>query len=158
MLRFFVVDYRLHAPLLKSVILSTFLSDWNLHAQELISQVIVFSRRQFTLKNHFDILLDVNVMFQIFFVKILYIQHNFLNWSSCYCWKQVLNLHEQSGRFNFSSEFLYYHETLYKRDFSNQRKGKPVIFDMDMSAGDFISLIYLLKVPAEVLDLKVTWI
>jgi hypothetical protein len=39
-------------------------------------------------------------------------------------------------------------------------KGRPVIFDMDMSPGDFVSLIYLLKAPREVIDLKVrkkTW-
>jgi hypothetical protein len=34
-------------------------------------------------------------------------------------------------------------------------KGRPVIFDMDMSPGDFVSLIYLLKAPREVIDLKV---
>ncbi|XP_020273633.1 uncharacterized protein LOC109848519 isoform X3 [Asparagus officinalis] len=66
----------------------------------------------------------------------------------------VLNLRQQSGRFNFSTEFRYYRETLYKPDFKNRNMGKPVIFDMDMSAGDIISLIYLLKVPVEVLDLK----
>jgi inosine-uridine nucleoside N-ribohydrolase len=33
--------------------------------------------------------------------------------------------------------------------------GRPVIFDMDMSPGDFVSLIYLLKAPIEVINLKV---
>jgi hypothetical protein len=33
--------------------------------------------------------------------------------------------------------------------------GKPVVFDMDMSAGDFLALFYLLKVPVQVIDLKV---
>ena len=74
---------------------------------------------------------------------------------SCNCPKQVLNLRQQSGRFNFSTQFPFYQETLYKPDFTNRKLGKPVIFDMDMSAGDFISLIYLLKVPVEVMDLKV---
>uniref|UniRef100_K3YD25 Inosine/uridine-preferring nucleoside hydrolase domain-containing protein n=1 Tax=Setaria italica TaxID=4555 RepID=K3YD25_SETIT len=42
----------------------------------------------------------------------------------------------------------------YKPDFRNVSRGKPVIFDMDMSPGDFVSLIYLLKEPRAVLDLK----
>ena len=29
------------------------------------------------------------------------------------------------------------------------------MFDMDMSAGDFLALFYLLKVPVQVIDLKV---
>lgn len=33
--------------------------------------------------------------------------------------------------------------------------GRPVIIDMGMSPGDFVSLIYLLKAPTEVIDLKV---
>jgi hypothetical protein len=28
---------------------------------------------------------------------------------------------------------------------------------MDMSAGDFLALFYLLKVPVQVIDLKVFW-
>jgi hypothetical protein len=53
------------------------------------------------------------------------------------------------------SQFPFYREVLYKSDFVNKSKGKVVIFDMDMSPGDFISLIYLLKAPTEVIDLKV---
>jgi hypothetical protein len=53
------------------------------------------------------------------------------------------------------SQFPYYREVLYKPDFVNKSRGKVVIFDMDMSPGDFISLIYLLKAPTEVIDLKV---
>lgn len=68
---------------------------------------------------------------------------------------QVLNLPEHAGRFNISTQFPYYRETLYLPDFSNKIRGKPVMFDMDMSAGDFISLIYLLKAPIEDIDLKV---
>ncbi|KAF8765666.1 hypothetical protein HU200_008163 [Digitaria exilis] len=41
-----------------------------------------------------------------------------------------------------------------KPNFRNVSRGKPVIFDMDMSPGDFISLIYLLKVPRQEIDLK----
>ncbi|MQM04844.1 hypothetical protein Taro_037651 [Colocasia esculenta] len=65
-----------------------------------------------------------------------------------------LNLPLQSGRFNFTTQFPYYREVLYKPDFTKGKLGRPVIFDMDMSAGDFISLIYLLKVPVDIIDLK----
>ncbi|WVZ98487.1 hypothetical protein U9M48_043926 [Paspalum notatum var. saurae] len=67
---------------------------------------------------------------------------------------EVLNLPKNTGRFNISTQFPYYREVLYKPDFSNVSKGKPVVFDMDMSPGDFVSLIYLLKEPREVIDLK----
>ncbi|EMS48374.1 hypothetical protein TRIUR3_05635 [Triticum urartu] len=67
---------------------------------------------------------------------------------------EVLNLAKQAGRFNISTQFPYYREVLYKPDFINVSRGKPVIFDMDMSPGDFVSLIYLLKAPREVIDLK----
>ncbi|KAG0453645.1 hypothetical protein HPP92_024949 [Vanilla planifolia] len=67
---------------------------------------------------------------------------------------EVLNLPQQRGRFNLTAQFPCYKEVLYKPDFRNQKMGKPVIFDMDMSAGDFLSLIFLLKVPAEIIDLK----
>ncbi|KAM3404021.1 hypothetical protein ACQJBY_007243 [Aegilops geniculata] len=67
---------------------------------------------------------------------------------------EVLNLHRQSGRFNISTQFPFYREVLYKPDFMNVSRGKPVIFYMDMSPGDFISLIYLLKTPREVIDVK----
>ncbi|XP_026665801.2 uncharacterized protein LOC103721032 [Phoenix dactylifera] len=66
----------------------------------------------------------------------------------------VLNLHPQSGRFNISRQFPYYREILYRPDFTNRSLGKPVVYDMDMSAGDFLALIYLLKVPVEIIDLK----
>ncbi|CAM0955554.1 unnamed protein product [Alopecurus aequalis] len=67
---------------------------------------------------------------------------------------EILNLPKQAGRFNISTQFPYYREVLYKPDFMNVSRGKPVIFDMDMSPGDFVSLIYLLKAPREVIDLK----
>ncbi|KAE8792698.1 hypothetical protein D1007_32745 [Hordeum vulgare] len=67
---------------------------------------------------------------------------------------EVLNLPKQAGRFNISAQFPYYREVLYKPDFINMSRAKPVIFDMDMSPGDFVSLIYLLKAPREVIDVK----
>uniref|UniRef100_J3M724 Inosine/uridine-preferring nucleoside hydrolase domain-containing protein n=2 Tax=Oryza brachyantha TaxID=4533 RepID=J3M724_ORYBR len=67
---------------------------------------------------------------------------------------EVLNRPEQTGLFNISTQFPYYREVLYKPVFRNVSRGKPVIFDMDMSPGDFVSLIYLLKTPIEVIDLK----
>ncbi|KAJ8766470.1 hypothetical protein K2173_022529 [Erythroxylum novogranatense] len=66
----------------------------------------------------------------------------------------VLNSPQQNGKFNFTMQFPYYKEVLYKPDFGSRRLGKAVVFDMDMSAGDFLALLYLLKVPAEVIDLK----
>ncbi|CAI8610562.1 unnamed protein product [Vicia faba] len=70
---------------------------------------------------------------------------NFLN---------VLKQPKQAGRYNFTTQFPYYKEVTYKPDFSNKTLGKPVVFDMDMSAGDFLALFYLLKVPVQVIDLK----
>ncbi|CAL0325826.1 unnamed protein product [Lupinus luteus] len=66
----------------------------------------------------------------------------------------VLKQPQQAGRFNFTTEFPHYREITYKPDFQNKRLGKPVVFDMDMSAGDFLALFYLLKVPVEVINLK----
>ncbi|URE49425.1 Inosine-uridine preferring nucleoside hydrolase [Musa troglodytarum] len=66
----------------------------------------------------------------------------------------VLNAHNRSGRFNFTTQFPYYREILYKPNITNRTRGRPVVLDMDMSAGDFLALIYLLKVPVEVVDLK----
>ncbi|XP_019437337.1 PREDICTED: uncharacterized protein LOC109343475 isoform X2 [Lupinus angustifolius] len=70
---------------------------------------------------------------------------NFLN---------VLKKPQQAGRFNFATEFPHYREVTYKPDFQDIRLGKTVVFDMDMSAGDFLALFYLLKVPVEVINLK----
>nr|AAT38028.1 putative inosine-uridine preferring nucleoside hydrolase [Oryza sativa Japonica Group] len=67
---------------------------------------------------------------------------------------ETLNLPENTGLFNITAQFPFYREVLYSPDFTNKSRGKPVIFDMDMSPGDFISLIYLLKVPTELIDLK----
>lgn len=46
----------------------------------------------------------------------------------------------------------------YTPDFGNTKLGKPVVFDMDMSAGDFLALLYLLKIPVGVINLKVQFI
>ncbi|KAK7363648.1 hypothetical protein VNO77_05798 [Canavalia gladiata] len=70
---------------------------------------------------------------------------NFLN---------VLKGRQNTGRFNFTTQFPYYREVTYKPDFQNKSLGKPVVFDMDMSAGDFLALFYLLKVPVQLIDLK----
>lgn len=43
---------------------------------------------------------------------------------------------------------------IYKPDFKGRKLGKNVIFDMDMSAGDFLALFYLLKLPVEEINLK----
>ncbi|KAK9291520.1 hypothetical protein L1049_019468 [Liquidambar formosana] len=66
----------------------------------------------------------------------------------------VINRPEQSGRFNISTQFPYYTEVIYKPNFRRRSLGKPVVFDMDMSAGDFLALFYLLKSPVELIDLK----
>ncbi|KAJ8565922.1 hypothetical protein K7X08_008498 [Anisodus acutangulus] len=60
----------------------------------------------------------------------------------------VLNQRENTGRFNFSMKFPYYRKVLYKPHFRGKQLGKDVEFDMDMSAGDFLALFYLLKLPA----------
>ncbi|XP_031252044.1 uncharacterized protein LOC116109948 isoform X1 [Pistacia vera] len=66
----------------------------------------------------------------------------------------VLNHSQHSGRFNFTTQFPYYKQVFYKPKFGAKKLGKPVVFDMDMSAGDFLALFYLLKVPVEVINLK----
>jgi hypothetical protein len=68
---------------------------------------------------------------------------------------QVLNRPQHTGRFNFTTQFPYYKQVLYKPDFGSKTLGKTVVFDMDMSAGDFLALFYLLKIPVEVINLKV---
>ncbi|XP_059311939.1 nucleoside hydrolase 3-like isoform X1 [Lycium ferocissimum] len=66
----------------------------------------------------------------------------------------VLNQAEQSGRFNFTTQFPYYREVFYKPDLRGKHFGKNLVFDMDMSAGDFLALFYLLKLPVEDINLK----
>ena len=70
-------------------------------------------------------------------------------------WLQVLNHPQHSGRFDITTQFPHYKEILYKPDFRGRRLGKNVVFDMDMSAGDFLALFYLLKLPVETINLKV---
>lgn len=67
---------------------------------------------------------------------------------------EVLNRPAHSGRFNFTDQFPHYKEVMYKPDFKHQIRGKPVVFDMDMSPGDFVALLCLLKAPIEAVDLK----
>jgi len=67
---------------------------------------------------------------------------------------EALNGLENSGSFDFKAQFPFYREILYKPDFKHKYFGKSVIVDMDMSPGDFMSLIYLLKAPIEVIDVK----
>lgn len=74
-----------------------------------------------------------------------------------FLWLQVLNQAEHTGRFNFTTEFPYYREVYYKPDLRGKNFGKNLVFDMDMSAGDFLSLFYLLKLPVEDINLKVNW-
>ncbi|PPD82168.1 hypothetical protein GOBAR_DD20887 [Gossypium barbadense] len=66
----------------------------------------------------------------------------------------VLNRPENTARFNLTTEFPHFRQAFYEPDFKNKTLGKPVVFDMDMSAGDFMALLYLLKVPVELLNLK----
>ncbi|XP_049347795.1 nucleoside hydrolase 4-like [Solanum verrucosum] len=66
----------------------------------------------------------------------------------------VINKRENAGRFNFSMQFPYYRKVLYKPDFRGKQLGKNIVFDMDMSAGDFLALFYLLKLPIEEINLK----
>ncbi|GFP98624.1 uridine nucleosidase 1, partial [Phtheirospermum japonicum] len=67
---------------------------------------------------------------------------------------QVLNRPQQTGKFNFATKFPYYKYTIRKPGFKGRRPVKNVVFDMDMSAGDFLALFYLLKLPFEIINLK----
>nr|CAB3461498.1 unnamed protein product [Digitaria exilis] len=67
---------------------------------------------------------------------------------------EVLNRPAHSGLFNLTNQFPHYKEVMYKPDFRNRIRGMPVIFDMDMSPGDFIALLCLLKANIEAIDLK----
>lgn len=62
---------------------------------------------------------------------------------------------DQTGQFNITTQFPNYEEILYKLDLMRELKGKPVVFDMDMSVGDFIALLYMLKLHVELINLKV---
>uniref|UniRef100_K3Z3Q5 Inosine/uridine-preferring nucleoside hydrolase domain-containing protein n=1 Tax=Setaria italica TaxID=4555 RepID=K3Z3Q5_SETIT len=67
---------------------------------------------------------------------------------------EALNVQENSGRFDFKAQFPFYREILYRPNFKHKNISRPVIVDMDMSPGDLISLIYLLKAPIEAIDVK----
>ncbi|KAL8121682.1 hypothetical protein AgCh_018422 [Apium graveolens] len=67
----------------------------------------------------------------------------------------VLTKPQNSGKFNFTTQFPYYKKIIHKK--GEKKLGKNVVFDMDMSAGDFLALLYLLKLPAEVINLKETF-
>uniref|UniRef100_A0A452Z3G7 Inosine/uridine-preferring nucleoside hydrolase domain-containing protein n=1 Tax=Aegilops tauschii subsp. strangulata TaxID=200361 RepID=A0A452Z3G7_AEGTS len=71
-----------------------------------------------------------------------------------YHFLEVLNRPEHTGHFNFTDQFRHYKEIMYKPDLEHQIRGKPVIFDMDMSPGDFLALLCLLKAPMEAIDLR----
>ncbi|XP_051128008.1 nucleoside hydrolase 3-like [Andrographis paniculata] len=66
----------------------------------------------------------------------------------------VINRPRHAGKFNFTTQFPHYREVHYKPDYKGRNLGKTVVFDMDMSAGDFLALFYLLKTPVEVINLK----
>ncbi|XP_022719303.1 uncharacterized protein LOC111277257 isoform X2 [Durio zibethinus] len=66
----------------------------------------------------------------------------------------VINSPERTGRFDIRTQYPFHREFLYKPDFGKKIRGKPVVFDMDMSAGDFLALLYLLKLPVELINLK----
>ncbi|KAL3648895.1 hypothetical protein CASFOL_005298 [Castilleja foliolosa] len=66
----------------------------------------------------------------------------------------VLNRPQQTGKYNSTTKFPYYRNFIGNPDFTGRRPGKNVIFDMDMSAGDFLALFYLLKLPIETINLK----
>ncbi|CAN1768331.1 Nucleoside hydrolase 3 [Linum perenne] len=67
----------------------------------------------------------------------------------------MLNPHSRYGENEFAeTENMNITVVLHKPDFGNRILGKPVVFDMDMSLGDFLALLYLLKAPVEVTDLK----
>ncbi|XWS58257.1 hypothetical protein CRYUN_Cryun08bG0018400 [Craigia yunnanensis] len=66
----------------------------------------------------------------------------------------VINSPEITGRFDIRRQYPFHTEVLYKPDFGKNIWGKAVIFDMDMSPGDFLALLYLLKLPMELINLK----
>lgn len=65
-----------------------------------------------------------------------------------------LNAQKHAALYNFETQFPCYKEVLYKAQVPNRSMGKSVIFDMDISPGDIITLLYLLKLPRKIIDLK----
>ncbi|CAA0839912.1 inosine-uridine preferring nucleoside hydrolase family protein [Striga hermonthica] len=81
-------------------------------------------------------------------------KHSKLNKAFYKNFLDVINRPHQTGRFNYTTQFPHYREATNVPDFKGRKLGKTVVFDMDMSPGDFLALIYLLKVPTEVIYLK----
>ncbi|KAL3648896.1 hypothetical protein CASFOL_005299 [Castilleja foliolosa] len=66
----------------------------------------------------------------------------------------ILNRPQQTGKFNLTTKSPHCGDHICKPNFTRRRPGKNVVFDMDMSAGDFLALFYLLKLPFETINLK----
>ncbi|KAI5083931.1 hypothetical protein GOP47_0000100 [Adiantum capillus-veneris] len=67
---------------------------------------------------------------------------------------ESLNDPKHTGLYNFETQYPCYKEVLYKAKELDNNAGTPIIFDMDISPGDIITLLYLLKLPRNILDLK----
>ncbi|XP_024525453.1 uncharacterized protein LOC112344613 [Selaginella moellendorffii] len=69
----------------------------------------------------------------------------------------ALNSPHQSARFTFQRQTPSIRENQYRVNSSGPKrlgKGKALLFDMDMSPGDILTLVYLLKVPRTIVELK----
>ncbi|KAM1442846.1 hypothetical protein ACFXTI_010262 [Malus domestica] len=66
----------------------------------------------------------------------------------------VINRPKKTGRPNIRTQLPLHESALRKPDFGKKLMGKNLVFDMDMSAGDFLALLYLLKLPVERINLK----
>ncbi|MCO5566522.1 hypothetical protein L7F22_020199 [Adiantum nelumboides] len=77
--------------------------------------------------------------------SLFFFQSNFI---------ERLNDPKHTGLYNFETQFPCYNEVLYKDKELGNSSGIPLIFDMDISPGDIITLLYLLKLPRNILDLK----
>ncbi|KAB2630111.1 hypothetical protein D8674_007630 [Pyrus ussuriensis x Pyrus communis] len=66
----------------------------------------------------------------------------------------VINRPKKTGRPNIRTQLPLHEIVLRKPNFGRKLMGKNLVFDMDMSAGDFLALLYLLKLPVERINLK----
>ncbi|XP_068341526.1 nucleoside hydrolase 3-like [Pyrus communis] len=66
----------------------------------------------------------------------------------------VINRPKKTGRPKIRTQLPLHESVLRKPDFGRKLMGKNLVFDMDMSAGDFLALLYLLKLPVERINLK----
>ncbi|XP_068341174.1 nucleoside hydrolase 3-like isoform X3 [Pyrus communis] len=66
----------------------------------------------------------------------------------------VINRPKKTERPNIRTQLPLHESVLHKPDFGKKLMGKALVFDMDMSAGDFLVLLYLLKLPVERINLK----